>query len=364
MRLYPKLFLASIIAGILSAHPASAQKRVMADLPYYDDRSSPQTLIFSLYNAINRREFSRAYAYFGSPPAETLDAYASGFNQTKLVQIATGSTFEEGAAGSAFATIPLAIRSVMDDGGESVFAGCVMARRANPLITNENFRGWHIERTAIRLSSKAFEQSLPECDENGRPVSPVYGPEEFSATPQDVLPQTIALSQTFLQRDRTVCDDSLGVYPLEVTILPRLTEDDTSDTVLASFVCARGAYNVTTKWYSTNEVSFAVSHTFGEPEIDYELGPSPEVGTDGPLKRIDITGWNTTDQLINAGWDADSKAIITYRKWRGVGDAFSIGTYTFGASGFTLTKFEIDPTYDGEVDAVTIFPEPLNHPSK
>jgi hypothetical protein len=43
---------------------------------YVDDRSTPEALIRSLYDAVSRREYARAYAYWepGSPtgPAESM----------------------------------------------------------------------------------------------------------------------------------------------------------------------------------------------------------------------------------------------------------------------------------------------------
>ncbi len=338
--------------------PALAQAADIATLPYYDDRSSPQTLIFSLYNAINRREYSRAHGYFGTPPSESVDAYARGFDETAMVQIATGRTQEEGAAGSVHATVPLVIRSVAKDGGQAIFRGCVVARLANPLIVNDDFRGWHIERTAIGVSDEPFVQSLPDCDQNGTPTEPPYGPEELVDTPPESLPQVIALTQAFVQRDRTICDDSLGIHPESLVTLPPSPEasQDEAESVLASFVCGRGAYNLLTRWFSTSEIPFSVSHSFAEPEIEYELGPSPEEGIDGPVERIGIVGWSTSDQLVNAGWDDERQALVTYNKWRGIGDAFSSATYRWNGRGFILSEFEVDPSFDGEQDPVTIFP--------
>jgi hypothetical protein len=43
---------------------------------FIDDRSSPETVIRSLYNAIDRDEFARAYSYFANPPADSVEAYA------------------------------------------------------------------------------------------------------------------------------------------------------------------------------------------------------------------------------------------------------------------------------------------------
>ena len=59
-------------AGVMPAIAQQQQK------PYIDDRSSPQALVQSLYNAINRKEFARAYSYFSVPPQPSLNEYAKG----------------------------------------------------------------------------------------------------------------------------------------------------------------------------------------------------------------------------------------------------------------------------------------------
>ena len=44
--------------------------------PYLDNRSDPASLLRSYYNAINRREFARAWSYLGeAKPSASLDAF-------------------------------------------------------------------------------------------------------------------------------------------------------------------------------------------------------------------------------------------------------------------------------------------------
>ncbi|TGV49544.1 DUF1176 domain-containing protein, partial [Mesorhizobium sp. M2D.F.Ca.ET.160.01.1.1] len=54
------VFAATVILSLAGfAHSAFA-----ADAPYIDDRSSADAVIRSLYSAINRHEFARAWGYF------------------------------------------------------------------------------------------------------------------------------------------------------------------------------------------------------------------------------------------------------------------------------------------------------------
>ncbi|TIV72916.1 MAG: DUF1176 domain-containing protein, partial [Mesorhizobium sp.] len=41
-------------------------------------------------------------------------------------------------------------------------------------------------------------------------------------------------------------------------------------------------------------------------------------------------------------------------KWRGVGDASSSGTYLFRNGDFSLVQYDVDASYDGEINPQTI----------
>ena len=86
------ILLAIAIAGtLLLTHPAQA-----ADAsPYLDDRSTPEQLVRSLYNAINRQEYARAYTYFDPAPAADFDTYVAGFENTVRVDLALGEASEK-----------------------------------------------------------------------------------------------------------------------------------------------------------------------------------------------------------------------------------------------------------------------------
>ena len=53
------------------------EARAQEEFPYVDDRSDGAALVRSLYNAINRKEYARAYGYFGaSKPVGEFKAFA------------------------------------------------------------------------------------------------------------------------------------------------------------------------------------------------------------------------------------------------------------------------------------------------
>jgi hypothetical protein len=121
-RLVAAVFACSLASAFAEEEPA-----------YLDDRSDVVHLVRSLYNAINRREYARAWDYFGDQkPAKDLQAFANGYAGTERVEIATGDISEEGAAGSIFYSVPVAIMASGKDGSGRVFAGCYTARMPIP----------------------------------------------------------------------------------------------------------------------------------------------------------------------------------------------------------------------------------------
>ncbi|MGO4843166.1 DUF1176 domain-containing protein, partial [Rhizobiaceae sp. 2RAB30] len=46
--------------------------------------------------------------------------------------------------------------------------------------------------------------------------------------------------------------------------------------------------------------------------------------------------------------------LMSHAKWRGVGDASSTGTYIFREGTFTLVKYDVDASYDGEINPETV----------
>ncbi|MFB9222421.1 hypothetical protein [Paracoccus cavernae] len=78
---------------------------------YIDDRSSPERVVTSLYSAINRQEYLRAWSYFDTETAPPLDRFTKGCTDTAQVELRIGEVQTEGAAGSIHSMVPLALRA-------------------------------------------------------------------------------------------------------------------------------------------------------------------------------------------------------------------------------------------------------------
>ncbi|KQS65676.1 hypothetical protein ASG39_09955 [Rhizobium sp. Leaf371] len=149
----------SLVAGSL-ASPAAA---LAQDAPYVDDRSDGAKLVQSLYNAIERKEYARAYAYFGDkPPAGDYASFVEGYKKTVDVEVKTGVVTQEGAAGSLYAPVPVAVRSVDKDGKERIFAGCYVTRIVNAAIQEPPFTPLHIESAELEEVKTPFDASVPK----------------------------------------------------------------------------------------------------------------------------------------------------------------------------------------------------------
>ena len=145
-----------------------AGQAMAADPAYRDDRSDAASLVRSLYNAIDRKEHARAWDYFGDrKPAADFAAFAEGYAGTQSVDVALGAVSEEGAAGSVYFQVPLAIRAHRADGEDEVFAGCYVVRQVNPAIQEPPFRPLHIEKGTLKPANASnLDEAVPaECGE-------------------------------------------------------------------------------------------------------------------------------------------------------------------------------------------------------
>lgn len=143
---------------ILLAAPALAEPPA-----YLDDRSDAESLVRSYYNAVNRGEYARAYGYLAEP-AQPYEAFAAGYADTRSVELLLGTPVSEGAAGSSYTAVPLAIRATDAIGKVSVFAGCTTVRQVQPAIQEPPFRPLEIATAHLAPSDAPFETAAPaEC---------------------------------------------------------------------------------------------------------------------------------------------------------------------------------------------------------
>jgi hypothetical protein len=151
--------LAIVALACFVAYPAFAAQA------YLDDRSTPETVISSFYDAINKQEYSRAWSYYeDGQGVPKFDDFVKGYAQTKSVKVAFGPDNGEGAAGSTFWTLPVSLDAVDTSGKHSYFAGCYTLRLANPQIQAEPpFEPLHIVSGHLK-KAKGFGVSYAPTD--------------------------------------------------------------------------------------------------------------------------------------------------------------------------------------------------------
>ncbi|EJN06561.1 hypothetical protein [Phyllobacterium sp. YR531] len=141
----------------------AAQSETQTPPEYLDNRSTPETLIKSYYNAINRQEYARAYSYYvpDSPP-QPFPQFQAGYENTASVTVQFGKVEGEGAAGSAYWSQPVAIKSEAKDGAITVYYGCYRLKLANPAIQGVPFLPLSLIDGTLQKSEKSMEDSVPE----------------------------------------------------------------------------------------------------------------------------------------------------------------------------------------------------------
>ncbi len=93
--------------------------------------NGPVEMLALFYDAVNRKDYERAYRYWETPPT-SLEEFSRGYANTANVQVIVQPPIRvEGAAGSLYVEIPTVLVARQRDGSQRVFAGCYVARRSN-----------------------------------------------------------------------------------------------------------------------------------------------------------------------------------------------------------------------------------------
>jgi hypothetical protein len=320
----------------------------LAEPAYLDDRSSAEAVIRSLYNAINRHEYARAWGYFGeTKPAKDFDAFVKGYAETDEVDVRTGGVSEEGAAGSVFFTVPVAIMATDKKGDSKIFAGCYTLRQVNGQIQEPPFDPIHIEKGALKPATGGLDEAVPEKCGDGLP------PQKKDATLEQA-------QKAFVAAYGQECDEQTpdgkpitepAIYSIRYRDKGAGADEPEREVRLFRFFCRMAAYNETAYYYTADSINGVKQLQFAVPELDirYENKDSDE-----KVESVNVTGFQTEDYAINSDYDEASFTITTAAKWRGVGDASSTGTYLFRNGEFALVKYEVDASYDGESNPQTV----------
>jgi hypothetical protein len=123
---------------------------------YIDDRSTPSQVIVSLYNAINRQEYLRAYNYWSNPSTSQggFNSFVNGYANTASVSLVFGQITGDAGAGQLYYTVPVILKSTAKDGTHSNFSACYIVHQAQPANFGEPpFNPMSIDRGSAKTSS-------------------------------------------------------------------------------------------------------------------------------------------------------------------------------------------------------------------
>jgi hypothetical protein len=117
-----------------STIPAAGESLNIDKNNFIDNRSGAIETISSLLNAINLKQYVRAYSYFEDPanfPGD-FNAYAAGYADTEALAATFGTVQTEGAAGSMYFNVPLVLKATLTSNAIQTFVGCYTLRLAQP----------------------------------------------------------------------------------------------------------------------------------------------------------------------------------------------------------------------------------------
>jgi hypothetical protein len=125
-----------VLRGIKT--PEAAATPEGAQTPYLDDRSDPISTLRSLFNAINRKEYARAYSYWqnpgASPDVPPFPQFQQGYQDTASVDATFGSVVSNAGAGQMYYNVPVALKVQTTRGQTQTFVGCYTLHLAQPAI--------------------------------------------------------------------------------------------------------------------------------------------------------------------------------------------------------------------------------------
>lgn len=155
------------------------------------------------------------------------------------------------------------------------------------------------------------------------------------------------------------CDsDGQGWAPEETyqewpfSYVPEYNDGQAEQVTLIRIFCMAGAYNVQHAYYWYRDFEGLMPLAFAEPAFSAQY--ENDDGLDGALLGVTVTGMTSAQTLVNSDFDPETLTITSNSLWRGIGDARSVGTWVFADGDFVLKRYDIDASYDGQVNPETV----------
>jgi hypothetical protein len=168
--------------------PEAGVTQVGLQPPYLDDRSTPTGVMQSLFNAINRKEYLRAYSYWEnagySPNVPPFAQFEQGYQETASVDVTIGMVGGDVGAGQIYYTVPVVLQVQTTTGEAQTFAGCYTLHLARPEIQAAP----PFQPLAIQMGSVKPASNIPNTDD--LLANACEGPEIRQTSPMQTPPVT------------------------------------------------------------------------------------------------------------------------------------------------------------------------------
>lgn len=156
---------------------------------YYDDRSNAEALMLSWVNALNQKQYLRAYSYWepNAPQLPPFPQFEQGYQNTATTQISFGQMTEDAGAGQFYTNVPVILTSQLTNGTFQTFVGCYTLHLANPGIQGVPFQSLSIRSANVQQVAAGQDPNAllgTVCPNAGSPVAPLpaYAPGDIRAT--------------------------------------------------------------------------------------------------------------------------------------------------------------------------------------
>ena len=166
---------------------------------YLDDRSNPLALISSYFNAVNRKEYLRAYSYWSDPAANlgTLTEYKIDYAATASVSLVFGTLTGDAGAGQMYYSVPVRLKSITTSGIPVDYAACYVVHLSQPgFFGAPPITPMNIERG----TAKAVDAGLADAAVLAEACS---GPDYPISSPVSVEPASLDISKDNYLDDRS-----------------------------------------------------------------------------------------------------------------------------------------------------------------
>ena len=116
--------------------------------------------------------------------------------------------------------------------------------------------------------------------------------------------------------------------------------------------CSLAAYNTSQRYFLQDQYGALSQVALVTPIVKTTYADPQEMAQ---VQTISVRSYASETEISNSSFDPQTRTLTASHKWRGVGDASESGTWVFEGGRFVLQRYEMDPTFDGEINVITVW---------